>query len=552
MPISSYTGTFGREELKHLLRRTMFGATNADIAHFSGQTVGQVVDALLTVNTTQTPPKKNYWRLNGTTPDPSLVDPAVPFGSTWVNTPNTVSAIDANIYRMTSFFSWKVGLMVDQPRSILEKMVLFWTNHMPIQTTVVYNGLLFYGYDQLLRTNCLGNFRQMMYGVSINPAMLDYLNGNLNTATAPDENYARELMELFTLGEGSGYSESDVQAAARVLTGWDTREILNSVAILPETYFRPERHDTGNKTFSTFFGGTVINGQSGDGAGATELNALLNMIFLRQEVSLFICRELYRFFVHGEISAQAESQVIVPLAELFRANAGAADQMKIVMRALLTSDHFFSADIRACMMMSPADIVIGTVRKMKFAWPSETTQLEARYKMFMSIHFHCVNSSQNLFDPPSVAGWPAYYQTPQFDELWLDSASYAARNSVVQSIIGQGFNTGPDFYEAASRNLTRKPDLMAVVGEFSDPADPNVVINGCADLLYAIAVSQGIKDQLKTNRLLLGQASDLYWTDAYEIYAADPDTTNQTAQMVPNLLTFLLLDMAKAGETQVF
>lgn len=552
MPVTPYTGTFGREELKHLLRRTMFGATNEDLLAFSGQSLSQVVDALLTVNIVQTPPLKNYWRLNGTTPDPSLVDPAIPFGTTWVNTPNIIGTVDANVYRMASFFSWRVGLMVTQPRTILEKMVLFWTNHMPIQTSVVYNGLLFYGYDQMLRQHCLGNFRSMMYDVTVNPCMLDYLNGSANVASAPDENYARELMELFTLGEGSGYTEADVQAAARVLTGWDIREVLNSVPILPEAYFRPENHDTGNKTFSSFFNNTVIQGQSGANAGTTEVNALLNMIFLKQEVSLFICRELYRFFVHGEISAQAESQFIVPLAELFRANAGAPDQMETVMRALLTSDHFFSASIRTCMMMSPADLIIGTTRKMKFDWPSETTQVEGRYKMFQSLFYICVNCFQNLFDPPSVAGWPAYFQTPQFDELWLDSAAYAARNSAVQGIIGQGFNTGPDFYQAASRNLLRKPNLLAAVAEMGDASDPNVVVAGCADMLYAIPVSQGILDTIKTNRLLLGQSNDTYWSDAYEIYVADPNTTNQTAQMVPNLLTFMLLDMAKAGETQVF
>jgi uncharacterized protein (DUF1800 family) len=552
MPVTPYTGTFGREELKHLLRRSLFGATNADLATYAGQTLAQVVDALLNVDTNQTPPLKNYWRLNGNTPDPSLVDANIPFGTTWVNTPNVVSTVDANVYRMASFFSWRVGLMVTQPPTILEKMMLFWTNHVCIQTSEVYNGLHFYGYDQLLRSQCLGNFRALMYDVTVHPAMLEYLNGENNSAVAPDENYGRELMELFTLGEGSGYTEADVQAAARVLTGWAVREILNGTPILPESYFTASRHDSNNKTFSSFFANTTIQGQSGAGGGATEINALLDMIFLKQEVSLFMCRNLYRFFVHGEISAQAEAQVIVPLAEIFRANAGAPDQMKTVMRALLMSDHFFSANIRACMMMSPADLIIGTTRKMKFDWPSETTQVEGRYKMFQSLFYICVNCFQNLFDPPSVAGWPGYYLSPQFDELWLDSASYAARNSAVQGIIGQGFNTGDQFYQVASRNLLRKPDLMAAVAEFGDASDPNVVVAGCADMLYAIPISQGILDTLKTNRLLLGQASDIYWSDAYEIYVADPNTTNQTAQMVPNLLTFMLLDMGVAAETQMF
>lgn len=553
MPVTPYSGTFGRAELKHLLQRCMFGATNADLVHFQGQSLAQVVETLLTLNTVQTPPLKNYWLLNGGTPDPNQVDPNVPFGTTWVNTPHVTSfVVNANVYRMYSFMSWRTGLMINQERSLLEKLVLFWYNHMPIQVSVVFNGLLHYGYDQLLRNHALGNFRQMMYAVTVDPCMLEALNGRLNTAAAPDENYARELMELYTLGEGSGYTEGDVQAAARVLTGWTTREMNGNTPILPETYFVPENHTTANKQFSAFFNNTVIQGQSGANAGVTELNAMLDMIFAKSEVSLFICRELYRFFVHGQISPQVEAEVIVPLAELFRNHANAPDQMKIVLRALLTSADFFSADNRACMMMSPADLIIGSIRKLKYTQPSESTQIEARYKMFLEAYYTCVNCGQNLFDPPNVAGWPAYFQGPQYDELWLDTANYAARNFALQGLIGQSFSTGNDHFQAASRNLQSSPNMMAILAEFSDPTDPNVVVAEAADMLYSIPISQAVRNNLKTNRLLLGQSSDIYWTDAYELYVADPNTTNQTAQMVPNLFKFMLLDMAKAAETQMY
>ena len=552
MPVAPYTGTFGRSELKHLLQRALFGATNADLAHFAGRSVTQVVDALLTIGPPPSPPVKNYWVLSGGSPDPDGIDPSVPFGSTWVNSPNVTAAVNANIGRMSSFQSWRIGSMITQDRTLEEKLVLFWYNHMPTQMSVVFNGLLYYGYDSLLRTNCVGNFRQMMYGVTTDPCMLEYLNGRLNTASAPDENYARELMELFTLGEGSGYTEDDVQAAARVLTGWSTREITDTGSpILPETFFEPAWHDNTNKTFSGFFANTVIQGQSGANGGATELNAMLDMIFARQQVSLFICRQLYRFFVHGEIDAAAEANAIVPLAELFRNNASSPDQMKIVMRAMFTSDHFFSANIRSCMVMSPADLIIGLLRKMDAPWPNETTQMEARYKMFLDTYYMVLNCGQPLLDPPSVAGWNAYYQAPQFDELWMDSASYASRNFAMQGIIGQGFSTGNDLYQTTSRNLLMKVELVDVVAQFSDPTDPGTLVSDAAELLFGIGVSLSVEGQLKITRLLLGQQNDMYWTDAYEAYVADPDTTDQTAQMVPNLLLYLFLDMAKAAETQV-
>ena len=552
MPVTPYNGTFGREELKHLLRRCMFGATNADLAQFNGQSLNQVVDALLTTSLPTSAPLKNYWALNGGNRDPNAMDPAVPFGQTWVNTPNVVAAVNANVGRMYSFFSWTVGEMIHQQPTIHEKMRLFWYNHLTVQVSTVFNGLLWWNYDRLLRDHSLGNFRQLMYDISIDPCMLEYLNGDQNMATAPDENYARELMELYTLGETSGYTEQDVQAAARVLTGWSFREYDGATPIMPETLFTAANHTTSNKQFSAFFNNQVIQGQSGTNAGQIELNALLDMIFAKEECSLFLCRQLYRFFVHGEITPEAETELILPLAEIFRANVGAPDQMETVMRALLTSAHFFNADNRACMMMSPADLIIGMVRKLKFTFPNDTTQLEARYRMFLDIYYICVNCDQNLFDPPNVAGWPAYHQSPLFDEIWVDSASYAARNFAVQGLIGQGFNTGTDFYQATSRNVSIKPNYVGIVGEFNNPSDPDNVIDGCADLLYTIPISQGIKDTLKTQRLLLGQQSDVYWTEPYDLYVADPGTNDPTAMMVPNLINFLMLDMAKAAETQMF
>lgn len=552
MPVTPYSGSFGREELKHLLRRAMFGATNADINHFSGQSLNQVVDALLTTSMPTSVPLKNYWALNNGVRDPNAMDPGVPFGQTWVNTPNVVAAVNANVGRMYSYFSWTVGQMIHQDRTIHEKMRLFWYNHLAVQVSVVFNGLLWWKYDRLLRQHSLGNFRQLMYDISIDPCMLEYLNGDLNMASAPDENYARELMELYMLGEDSGYTEQDVQAAARVLTGWSFREYSGNTPIMPESYFTPGNHTTANKQFSAFFNNTVIQGQSGANAGATELNALLDMIMAKNECSLFVCRQLYRFFVHGQISPEAEAELIVPLAELFRANSGSPDQMKTVMRALLTSAHFFNADNRACMIMSTVDLIMGMIRKLKYTFPSENTQLEARYRMFLDAYYICVNCGQNLFDPPNVAGWPAYFQSPQFDELWVDTAAYAARNFGVQGLIGYGFVTGTDFYQAASRNVTIKPNYVAIVAEFTTPSVPGNVIDGCADMLYAIPISQGVKNTLKTQRLLLGQQSDVYWTEPYELYVANPGTTNQTAQMVPNLINFLLLDMAKAAETQPF
>ena len=552
MAIQPYTGPFGRPELLHLLRRTLFGVTPADLAHFQGMSLNQVVDALLTFSTNVPPPIKAYTAPDGNNqPDPTLVDPDVPFGSTWVNTPSDPQApIDPRGYRIQSLAAWQMGLFVGQERNLREKMTLFWSNHMPTQAGAVFMPEALYSLNQLLRDACLGNVRQLMYDVTLEPAMLIYLNGYLNIATAPDENYARELMELFTLGQGSGYTESDVQAAAQVLTGWTVQTTSGGQPIVPQTIFLPFLHAITDKQFSPFFNNTLIQGQTGINGGANELNALLDMIFAKEEVSLFICREIYRWFVHGEISAAAETDVIQPLAELFRNNAGAPDQVRIVMQALLTSDHFHTADLRGCMIKSPADLIVGTLRMFNVPMP-DATQFEAQYRVWLDVYYLIAYCGQEIGNPPNVAGWPAYYQFPQYDDIWVDTATFPARNFSLQGIVNTGFSTPANLYQPQSQNLELKVDLVAFCEQLSNPGDPNQLLADMTELYYGAPISQAVRDQLKTSILLLGQSQDYYWTFAYATYVADPNTQDMTAQLVPTILLWLTIDMLGAAETHI-
>ncbi|HNR54228.1 MAG TPA: DUF1800 domain-containing protein [Flavobacteriales bacterium] len=549
MPITPYTGPFGRPELQHLLRRSLFGFTAGDRAHFEGMSLNQVVDELLTFTNDTTPPLRAYTDDNG---DPNGIDVAVPFGSTWVDTPVTpLNDTDVIEVRIRSFAAWWMGQMTGQERNLREKLTLFWHNHLPTQVSIVYQSEMQYRQNQLLRTRCKGNFKQLIHDVSVEPAMLYYLNGYLNIAAAPDENYARELFELFTLGQGSGYTEADVQAAARVLTGWTFMVENGGTPVLPQTLFFPPNHTASDKQFSAFFNNTVIQGQTGPDAGEVELNALLDMILAVPECSRFICRELYRFFVHGEISEQAEADVIAPLAELFRENVDAPDQMAIVVRALLTSDHFFSSAIRGCMVKNPVDLVVGDLRLFGFPIP-DPDLVEARYQVDLEHYWLTAYAGMNLMAPPNVAGWPAYYLYPSYDELWLDTATYPQRNNSLLAVIYANIATPSDTVQPGSANLEFQVDIIAFVQQLSDPADPNTLIDDLVDLLYVNPISDAVKLQLKHFYLLFGQVSDIYWTEAYEAYIADPNTTNMTAQLVPDILRWLIGDMQKAAERHLF
>jgi len=243
--------------------------------------------------------------------------------------------------------------------------------------------------------------------------------------------------------------------------------------------------------------------------------------------------------------------VIEPLAQLFRDNLNEPDQMRTVVRALLTSDHFFSADIRGCMIKPPVDLVIGELRLFGQPFP-DNSLFEAQYITWRDLYWLTDYAGQNLADPPNVAGWPAYYLYPSYDDLWLDTASYPARNNSLLGITYGSFTTPAAMVQAASANLEFKVDFMAFTQQLVTPEDPNALIQQLVDLFYVTPISFQVMDDLKVQYLLLGQMNDQYWTDAYQTYLADPNTTDMAAQLVPDILHWLIGDMQQAAEHHLF
>lgn len=490
--LSFYTPPFSAAEIHHLLKRTLFGIKQKDFTSLNGKSLNESVDILLTVSPLPNPPINNY-------NDANFTDLNVPAGQTWVLSPYDGNA---NSRRYTSFKSWWAGLMLNQNTSIHEKMVLFWHNHFATETQDIGDARYVYKQNALLRSYALGNFKKLVKEITIDPGMLRYLNGYLNIKTSPDENYARELQELFTLGKGpeSNYTESDVKAAARILTGY----VLNPTTI--SSAFDPAKHDTGNKQFSSFYNNTLITGKTGTN-GAAELDELIDMIFLQPETALYICRKMYRFFVYYEIDNATEANVIVPLANILRSNNY---EIKPVLKALFISDHFFDPVNRACLIKSPIDFSIGICREFNIIFPPSTDYVN-EYYMYDYIRNQASNMQQNLGDPPSVAGWAAYYQEPQFHELWINSDTLPRRNQLSDIMISNG-------YTRNGKNI--KIDILAFVNTLPDPTNPNAIINDSLAILYSIDISQQVKDFLKSI-LLSGQTSDSYWTDAWTTYKAN-------------------------------
>jgi len=481
-------------QLRHLLRRVLFGFTQKEVTFFSGKTLSEILELLLIPSIAPSPPLNTYTTA-------SLSDPNVPLGQTWVNAPYDGAINGA---RTTSFKSWWIGQMLNQSASIHEKMILFWHNHFATETVDIGDARYVYKHHSLLRKYALGNFKDLVKEVTRDPAMLRYLNGFLNTKTSPDENYARELQELFTLGKGPKvqYTEADVKAAARILTGY----VVNATSI--SSSFDPNRHDTGNKQFSSYYNNKVIVGKTG-AAGATETDELIEMLFLQEETAAYLCRKLYRFFVYYEIDQATEVNVIQPLATIFRTSGY---EIKPVLKALFSSEHFFDPLNRGGMIKSPVDFVVGLCREFGIIFPSASDAVN-QYFMLDYIRIQASNMQQNLGDPPNVSGWPAYYQEPQFHELWINSDTLPRRNQLTDILVTTGY----------TRNGKKiNIDVLAYTENLKNPGNPNLLIQDILDLLYAIEVPSDVRQFLKSI-LLSGQSTDSYWTDAWNNYKANPN-----------------------------
>jgi len=487
--LNPYTGNWTVNEVTHLLKRTMFGARKTDIDYFLSLSPGAAVDELLNNVMVPDPPVRDYGLLED---DGAFYDDlGVAIGQTWVNDLNMASAPEIrgqiNSRRASSLKKWWAGLIINQHRSIQEKMVLFWHHHFSIQESEVDNAQILYRHHHLLRSNALGNFKSLVKEVTIDPAMLIHLNGYLNSRQAPDENYARELQELFSIGKGddSHYTEDDVIAAARVLTGWRIND--NPLG----SYLDAGAHDTGTKTFSSFYNNTTISGSTDPDQ---ELDALIDMIFTTTEAARFICRKLYKWFVYYDIDETTETSVIIPMAEILQSNNY---DVKPALAVLFKSEHFYDILNQACYIKNPYDMIVGTLREFNVSFPSYTDYITG-YPLFYSIYQKAAEMQQQLFQPPDVSGWPSYYQEPMHYELWVNSNSLPKRADFTDALVNDSVI-----------------DVRAFANYSSNPADPNQLINDVTALLLRYPLSNDSRVYIKTHFLTNNTTDDTIWTNAW-------------------------------------
>lgn len=518
--LSPYQGAWGSAQAAHLLRRTTFGVTKQQLDQLVALGDAQTaVDAVLNLpSAAPAPPINNY---NG----PDYTDPDVLSGETFVN---AQYLNPAEGYRIESWRGWWLDLMLHGEANIREKMTLFWHNLFATKTPASFWSRAIYQHNAMLRANALGNFKALTKAVTLDPHMLIFLNGVYNNVLAPDENYARELQELFTVGKDSTntYSEEDVVAAARVLTGWRI-DIANA-----STFFEKIAHDKNDKKFSAFYNNRVIKG--GDD-GEAELDELLDMIFQKSEVASFICRKIYRFFVYYKIDATVEAEVIQPLAQIFRDNQY---DIRPVMAALLGSEHFFDATNKGCYIKTPLDMIIGLLRNFNVSPNSSTLYDQWQIRLYLN---YTAGELQMLpGDPPNVAGWQAFRQSPGYYRTWINGDTIRNRNV---------FSDIMCFYYYETTNDRLSISHIAFAEQFEHPEDPVQLVDALVRILVPVDLPP-LKKWFLKNILLSGQANDYYWTQLWNAYQADP-TNAMTKEMVNFRLAVLHKYIMNLAEYQL-
>jgi uncharacterized protein (DUF1800 family) len=352
-----------RTLVAHLFRRAAFGAAPSQLEAAVAESPEAVVDHLL-----QSAEESSSFR-----------DESDALAATLMSTgePRQLAA-------------WWAYVMLTTPHPLLERMTLFWHGHFAVSAAKVTDAALMLEQNRTFRRAALGEFRPLVHTVARDPAMLLYLDSATNRKARPNENFARELMELFCLGEGH-YSEKDVQELARCFTGWEIRQ--------GKFRFNRFQHDGGEKN---------LLGKS----GAFPDGEAIDWILDQPQAAVFIVGKLYREFVCDEPAP--DLQLLQPLADEFRANNM---QIAPVVRRILTSRLFYSAHARARKVRSPVDAAIGLLRT--FEGTANTHRLAADLQQ----------NGQGLFFPPNVKGWDG-------GRAWINSATILGRANMAARLVG--------------------------------------------------------------------------------------------------------------------
>lgn len=367
-------------EARHLLSRSGFGVNQTELRLISSLNYEDAVDLILNRSRFNKLPVTPLPDWHNNKPSDYRPEPGA--------TEDEIRAIQQQLRKEgVELQIWWLKEMLATPAPLHEHLTLFWHNHFATELIKVKMPFLMLKQNQLLRRLALGNFRELVQYIAKDPAMLIYLDNSSNRKGSPNENFARELLELFTLGEGH-YTETDIKEAARSFTGWTINRDTG------EFFFNPIQHDFGRKTFlgrSGFFNG----------------NDIINIVFEEPQTAIFIVEKLWREF----ISSEPESAEVERLAQIFR---NGNYELKPLIRALFLSPAFHSPEAVGQLIKSPLELTIGTMVTFDI-YP-------ANFRPLLKINREL---GQEPCNPPNVKGWPG-------GTLWISTSSLVDRRFLLQ------------------------------------------------------------------------------------------------------------------------
>lgn len=430
----------------HLLSRAAFGATPEEARRLAAMPMAKAVDTLLDGATRAAAPAKPNW----------VREPWINTERIWADTTeeqrreNHRAAGCRQRDETEELRAWWLNQMIKTEGPLRETMTLFWHTHFTSAYNKVFMSQPLYHQNVLFRENALGNFRTLLGATLNDGAMMLYLDLEDSDRKQPNENLARELCELFTLGDGN-YKEKDVREIARALTGW-TLDAPPGANIprgkeIPPTFrgatrdgivakFIPEKHDDGDKTI---LGNT----------GKFGVKEVADILASQPATARMVAKKMIHFF--GAIDPQGTLQK--RMADTFTANAKSATQMAAVVRVLLTAPEFYAADARGAQIKSPVHLLVGACR-----------QLKLEVEPTPNLAYYVGALGQHLFDPPNVKGWPG-------GRNWLNAGTMATRMHIGEVLLDSEQLAGlePLGRQRAfplSRNEAQAKQTMAAVADF--------------------------------------------------------------------------------------
>jgi uncharacterized protein (DUF1800 family) len=500
LPISlstnPYNGPWTKEQAAHLLRRSLFGVTYQQIADAVQMGMEDTVQALLTP-VALTPPVT-------VSPDDGVAN----IGDTWVNSPYPTNTLASENARRESLGAW-ISYRINQSTfSVHEKMCLFWQNHFSAEA--VFDSRASYQYLELISNFALGNIKTFTKEMTINPAMLLFLSGAFNNKFSPNENFARELFEIFTLGKGpqigpgdyTHYTENDILEASKVLTGWMIHGFLSETEPTPYSEFHPALHDETDKTFSHHFNNQIITNH-----GITEYELLIDMLFDKHQTAVNLCTQIYRWFVNYDITPIVQTTVIEELAQTMEQNNF---EIAPVLDQLFKSEHFYDIAIRGAIIKNPYEFMFGIFN----CTNSQLNYNEVdSYPLYLLGYFLNANMGMDYGNPPTVGGWTAYYQAPAFSQLWVNSSFIKLRFD---------FSDWVTLWGGMQINgFTWEVNHIEFLNGLSLPASADDVI----DDMITIFCPKGLDfiKRLTLKNILTNGLPDFEWTIQYNEYLANPN-----------------------------